>query len=154
MAARLRTQVPGARLEHIGSTSVPGLAAKDVVDLLIGVEENRVAEVAAELAADGFDLEGELPGHCWLSYPARASRRYILHVVEFDGVPWRRRIGFRDLLRRDESARARYLEAKLEAAREAQGWDDYTQFKTPVVAGLLAQDASGSCEPPALTGFR
>ncbi|MDK1329015.1 GrpB family protein [Arthrobacter sp. zg-Y1143] len=86
MAVRIRRQVPDAQVEHIGSTSVPDLPAKDVVDLLVGV----------------------------------------------------RRVVFRDLLRHDPQARARYLAAKQSAAGSAGGWDDYTQSKTPVVAELLA----------------
>lgn len=49
-------------------------------------------------------------------------------------------IAFRDLLRRDEAARAKYLEVKLSAARVAEGWDDYTRSKDAVVAGLLADN--------------
>ena len=138
MAVRIRGQVPNAQVEHIGSTAVPGLPAKDVVDLLVGVTPDRILDTAGQLAAAGFDNEGGRPGHCWLSYPARASRAYVLHVVEFGGTPWRRRVAFRDLLRRDPRARARYLAAKQAAAGSAGGWDDYTQSKTPVVAELLA----------------
>lgn len=140
MAARLRRDVPGSQVEHIGSTSVPDLAAKDVVDLMMGVDPDRVAGVARQLAAVGFDLEGELPHHCWLSFPSRAHRTYVLHVLELDGMAWRNRTRFRDLLRSDEAARATYLAAKIAAAGQASGWDDYTQAKTPVVSGLLADD--------------
>lgn len=141
MADCLNAQVPGAQIEHIGSTSVPDLPAKNVVDLLIGVTIERVPDVARQLASAGFDLEGQLPHHCWLSFPARSARTYVLHVVEVDGIAWRNRIVFRELLRRDESARHRYLAVKLAAAREAGGWDDYTRSKDAVVAGLLAENA-------------
>lgn len=140
MAESLRVQVPNSTIEHIGSTSVPNLPAKDVVDLMMGVAAGRVPDVAARLAAAGFDLEGELPQHCWLSYPTRTARAYVLHVLEFDGIAWRKRIAFRDLLRRDGRARSTYLEAKIAAAAQTRGWDDYTQAKTPVVSGLLADN--------------
>ena len=138
MAHRLHGLAPGLRVEHIGSTSVPDLAAKDVVDLLIGVGQDRILSLSQELAAAGFDLEGRLPGHCWLSYPTRAERQYVLHVVGFDSLQWRRRIAFRDLLRSDPRARERYLTAKRSAADETSGWDAYTQSKTSVVSELLA----------------
>lgn len=142
MADIIHGHLRDSKIEHIGSTAVPDLPAKDVVDLLIGVEAGRVLDVTRQLASEGFDHEGGHPHHCWLSFPSRSDRKYVLHVVEFDGVAWQRRIAFRDLLRRDEAARAKYLEVKLSAARVAQGWDDYTRSKDAVVAGLLADNVS------------
>src|SRR5690625_5352233 len=57
MAETVRDAVPEAAVEHIGSTAVPGLAAKDVVDLLVGVAADDVVHVARLLAAAGFDLD-------------------------------------------------------------------------------------------------
>lgn len=142
MMEKIHEQVSGAHLEHIGSTAVPGLPAKDVVDLLVGVESDRVLAVAQQLASVGFDLEGELDHHSWLSFPTRSARAYVIHVVEHESRPWHRRISFRDLLRSDENARAEYLQTKIDAAHSAKNWDDYTQSKSSVVANLLT--ASGS----------
>lgn len=58
MADCLTAQVPGAQIDHIGSTSVPDLPAKNVVDLLVGVTIERVPDAARQLASAGFDLEG------------------------------------------------------------------------------------------------
>jgi GrpB-like predicted nucleotidyltransferase (UPF0157 family) len=142
MMGRIRQQVPGVHLEHIGSTAVPDLPAKDVVDILAGVEAERVGSVSRHLAALGFDLEGELDHHCWLSHPSRSARTHIVHVVEHEGLPWQRRISFRDLLRSDESARAEYLHTKICAAEASRNWDDYTQSKTAVVSSLLSGGVS------------
>lgn len=131
-------QVTGVRLEHIGSTAVPGLPAKDVVDLLVGVEASRIQAVAHQLASGGFDLEGDHDHHCWLSYPSRLARSYVIHVVEYESRHWSRRIIFRDLLRSDENARDQYLETKIDAAKSANNWDEYTQSKTSVVSSLLS----------------
>ncbi|WP_104161269.1 GrpB family protein [Arthrobacter sp. ZGTC212] len=142
MMDKIRQQVHGVHLEHIGSTAVPDLPAKDVVDILVGVEADRVSSVSRHLATIGFDLEGERDRHCWLSHPSRSSRSYIVHVVEFESLPWCRRISFRDLLRSDESARTEYLHTKVRAAEAARNWDDYTQSKTSVVSNLLSGSAS------------
>ncbi|NHB84991.1 GrpB family protein [Tessaracoccus sp. HDW20] len=93
--------------------------------------------MADQLRDEGFDLEGALPHHAWLGFPSRDDRRYVIHVVEYGS--WQRRIDFRDLLRRDPGARARYLEVKLASAEASANWDEYTQSKTDVVAGLLAR---------------
>jgi len=138
LAARLEALVPGAAVEHIGSTSVPGLPAKDVVDVLVGVDAADVPEAARRLQAAGLDLEGEVPHHCWLSSPDRRARAWVVHVVEHGGRAWERRVAFRDLLRRDADARERYLRVKQAAAGAARDWDEYTQAKSQVVADLLA----------------
>ena len=143
MAAFISSVAPDARVEHIGSTAVPSLPAKDVVDLLVGVELPAVVSTARLFVTAGLDLEGELDHHCWLSSPDRHDRACIVHVVELGGRSWNRRITFRDLLRRDESARRAYLEVKRRAARDSHGWDDYTRAKTPVVRSLLAADPCG-----------
>lgn len=144
MMSNLGEQVPGVHLEHIGSTAVPGLPAKDVVDLLVGVEAARVQAVARQLASGGFDLEGERDYHCWLSFPSRLARAYVIHVVEYGSRQWNRRIIFRDLLRSDGSARDQYLKTKIDAAESANNWDEYTQSKTSVVSSLLSSSNSRS----------
>lgn len=139
VAGRLSALLPDARLEHIGSTAVPGLPAKDVVDVLVGVDAADVVDVAHRLREEGLDLEGELAHHCWLSLPHRRSRTCVVHVVAHGGRAWTRRVAFRDLLRRDPDARERYLRVKQAAARDADGWDAYTRAKTQVVADLLTR---------------
>ncbi|HLT85264.1 MAG TPA: GrpB family protein [Phototrophicaceae bacterium] len=144
LVARLEDLVPGAVVEHIGSTSVPGLPAKDVVDVLVGVAAADVEPVARRFAAAGLDLEGTRAHHCWLSLPDRTARTAVVHVVEHGGRAWDNRVSFRDLLRRDAAARQAYLRVKEDAARQTENWDDYTQAKTAVVAELLAAARRGS----------
>lgn len=137
MTVRLLRIVPEAAVEHIGSTSVPGLPAKPVVDLAVGVPADEIAEVSRLLVEQGFDLEGTQPQHSWLSYPQRSARQFVVHVLEHQGRQWSRRLLFRDALRADESARDRYLEVKREAAASSANWDEYTQAKTDVVHAIL-----------------
>ncbi|WP_181149674.1 GrpB family protein [Arthrobacter sp. MYb227] len=139
MITTLEEQIPDAVFEHIGSTSVPQLPAKPVVDLMIGVEPGRILEVANLLATVGFDLEGKYAHHSWLSSPSRTNRVFIVHVLEKSGTAWNRRIVFRDLLRTDDQARNKYLATKVSAAEATDNWDDYTQSKTSVVMGLLEE---------------
>jgi len=144
LSRSIRLILPDARIEHIGSTAVPGLPAKDVVDVLVGVAAEEVTRAAHGLLAAGWDLEGERIGHCWLSSPNRRERMSVTHVVEADGPIWCERLDFRDLLRRDPGARATYLDAKELAAESSAGWDDYTRAKAPVVGRLLSADREQS----------
>lgn len=74
-----------ACVEHIGSTAIPGLPAKDVVDVMVGVEADALAGTAQLLAAAGYDLEGALPHHFWLSWPSREDRQAVVHLLEHGG---------------------------------------------------------------------
>lgn len=126
-----------ASIEHIGSTSVPDLPSKDVVDVLVGVAPGHIVSVSDCLAVGGFVLEGRGDGHVWLTRGASGRRVCVIHVVETDSRQWLRRIAFRDLLRRDADARVEYLQTKRAAVAEASNWNDYTQAKTETVHRLL-----------------
>lgn len=139
MAARIAQHLTTATVEHIGSTAVPGMLAKPVVDLAVGVPVDRIRESAGVLARQGFDIEGERAGHAWLSSPDRSARSFVVHVFEFEGPEWHRRLRFRDALIAEEGHRARYLAVKQAAAEATRGWGEYTWAKAAVVAEILAR---------------
>lgn len=131
------------RIDHIGSTAVPGLDAKDVIDIQITVEHLGVADdLAEDLAAAGFPriehivaddpkpsyLGGETDPAVWakrIHGSADPGRRANIHI-RVDGWPGQQfAILFRDWLRADPSARAEYAELKVKAAESAAGIDDY-----------------------------
>lgn len=138
MTVELVKHLPRAEIEHIGSTSVPGLPAKPVVDLAVGVAADEILHSARALARCGFDLEGGRAEHAWLSYPNRSARAFVAHIFEFQGEEWIKRLRFRDILLTDEKSRERYLETKRDAARSANGWGEYTRAKSSVVSEILA----------------
>lgn len=137
LGQRISAMLPQAAIEHIGSTSVPCPPAKPVVDLAVGVAVDEVRAATRTLAQHGFDLEGERDGHAWLSLPDRTAREYVVHVFEVPGRAWSRRLRFRDILRSDAAARAKYLAVKRQSAAVSAGWDDYTLSKTAVVHEIL-----------------
>jgi dephospho-CoA kinase len=119
----------GRGVEHVGSTAVPGLVAKDVLDLQLGVDSLDDADALAEALADaGFPRrEGTVSDNPkpddpdparWrkrLHGSADPGRRVNLHVRERSGPAWRYAVGMRDWLRADPDARAEYAELKREA---------------------------------------
>lgn len=140
---------PGVLIEHIGSTAVPGLPAKDVVDVLVGVQPSMIEPAGQILASAGFVVEGRRDGHVWLSQRREERREAIVHVVEVHGRKWQRRVAFRDLLRRDPDARAEYVAAKRSAADRGATWDAYGTAKADTVRRLLAsaETSEHSCTP-------
>lgn len=137
----LAPQLP-ARLvdiQHIGSTAVPGLAAKPVIDMLAGVESMAAAEaLLAPLCANGYTTSAEfnasLSDRKWLMRWADGHRTHHLHLVVHGGEVWAQRLRFRDALRADSALAARYAALKAElAAKHPHDREAYTEAKAAFV---------------------
>jgi GrpB-like predicted nucleotidyltransferase (UPF0157 family) len=128
------------RIEHIGSTSVPGLAAKPVVDILVVVPDS--ADEGAylpRLLAEGYELrvrEPEWHEHRMLRTPGRDVH---VHVFSPGCAEIGRYLAFRERLRGSGEDRRRYEQVKRElAGREWTDMNDYADAKTAVVESILA----------------
>ena len=134
-------------VEHIGSTSVPGLAAKDVIDIQVGVRRLSDAdtpEFVKALADRGFPRsEGNTQDnpHAWAPDPLLWRKRFHgsadpgrivhLHVREVDGPGWRYALLFRDWLRAEASERDAYAEHKRQLAQSVTTTTEYADAKEP-----------------------
>lgn len=133
-----------AAIEHIGSTSVPGLAAKPVIDVLVGVRaladvESRIPALGACGYAYVQKYERELPMRRYFVKASVSSLRVHVHAVEQGSRLWREHLGFRDALRADAGLRARYQQLKLQlAAAHADDKSAYTAAKAPFIRSVLA----------------
>ncbi|HZC07903.1 MAG TPA: GrpB family protein [Ktedonobacterales bacterium] len=142
------------RIDHIGSTSVPGLAAKDVIDLQVTVAALDVEALSAALAPLGYTLYGLAdhdhtpPGHDddppeeWRKLFFRApegQRRRNLHVRQAGRANQRYALLFRDYLRADPLARGGYERVKQALARlHADDVDAYYDVKDPACDIIMA----------------
>ncbi len=140
VAERLRRAVTEdvVGVEHIGSTSVPGLAAKPIVDVLLTVAEvsNEAAYLPA-LESAGFPLRVREPAHRMVRTPARDVH---VHVYEPGRPEVRDHLDLRDWLRVDAEDRELYAATKRMLAR--QQWNDvndYADAKTEVISDILAR---------------
>ncbi|MBI1884852.1 MAG: GrpB family protein [Chloroflexi bacterium] len=130
-------------VEHVGSTAVPGLGAKPVVDILIGLRELADGERWVKpLEGLGYEYKGELgiPGRLYFRRLVRRRRAYQVHMVEKGSAFWERHLLFRNYLR-DHPARARkYYELKVRLA-EQYGTDreGYTEAKTDFIRSVEAE---------------
>ena len=136
---RIRTALGAAaiRIEHIGSTSVPGLAAKPIVDVLVTVAdpEDDGAFVPA-LQGAGYVLRVREPGHRMLRTPARDVQ---IHVWADDGAEVDRHLTFRDRLRGSPERRREYEQLKRKLAK--RDWPDvnhYANAKSPFIESVLS----------------
>jgi GrpB-like predicted nucleotidyltransferase (UPF0157 family) len=134
---RIRTSLGAAALqvEHIGSTSVPGLAAKPIIDVLVTVEDITAEEDYLDQLLDaGYELRVREPGHRMVRTPARDVH---VHVMEAGDETADDYLLFRDRLRADPEDRELYERTKR--ALVGQDWADmnaYADAKTGVVAEI------------------
>ncbi len=130
-----------ARVEHIGSTAVPGLAAKPIIDILVSVPAMEpISAYAPWLADTGYEYRpDDDPEHRFFRFRRPNVRIANLHVCEA-GSPWERRdLGFRDALRAGAMLAARYADLKREwAARYPHDLAAYSAGKTDFVTGALS----------------
>ena len=131
-------------IEHIGSTAVPGLVAKPVIDILVGAAS--LAQIEARIPAlrdTGYDYvskyETELPMRRYFVKSPPDSLRVHVHAVVRGGDLWRNHLTFRDALRTDADLRERYRVLKLDLAqRYAHDKSAYTEAKDPFIRETLA----------------
>ena len=130
-------------IEHIGSTSVPGLAAKPIVDLMAGVRTMEIAEsLLAPLRQYGYvtppECNAELVDRRWLMRHAGGHRTHHLHLVVLRSKGWDRTMRFRDALRADPKAAQQYSELKYRLAAEAgTNRNQYVQAKSDFIDKLI-----------------
>lgn len=102
-------------IHHIGSTSVPGLAAKPVIDLMpLTADIARIAACTGRMQAAGYRAWGEygLPGRCLFTRDAGGVRTHNLHCYAADHADVARHLAFRDYLRAHDAVRDEYAEIK------------------------------------------
>ncbi|QYF73070.1 GrpB family protein [Cryobacterium sp. PAMC25264] len=125
-------------IEHIGSTSVPGLAAKPIIDIVVAVNDITAEEDYLEpLLAAGYELRVREPGHRLVRTPARDVH---VHLYERQDPAVTEYLLLRDHLRTDAGDRDLYESTKR--ALLAQKWDDmndYADAKTEVILAIKAR---------------
>ena len=128
-------------IEHVGSTAVPGLVARPIIDILIGVRSLPITVRTIEVVcAIGYVHKGDadVPGRHYFS---RLDTH--VHVVEHGGTVWFDYLGFRDQLRAKPALVAEYTKLKLDLASKLSR-EDYTVAKTPFIETALTNARSPS----------
>jgi GrpB-like predicted nucleotidyltransferase (UPF0157 family) len=127
-------------IHHVGSTAVPGLEAKPIIDILVGVRDLETSRTCfAPLADIGYLYAPYLPREMhWFCKPDPARRTHHLHLVPLDSQRYRDELDFRDRLRADPDLAERYLSLKRElATAHPDDREAYTYAKAPFIAAAL-----------------
>jgi GrpB-like predicted nucleotidyltransferase (UPF0157 family) len=130
---RLAPLLPGVRIHHIGSTAVPGLAAKPVIDM-IAIVDDLDENIAALVQLAGYQLPARfnatLVHRRFLCYPTASHRTHHLHLVD-QREDMDRCLRFRDSLRGNPKLAGEYAALKRAlAARFREDREGYTEAKS------------------------
>ena len=129
------------QVEHIGSTAVPGLAAKPIIDMMAGVRDLDSATAAIPLlTSHGYTHAQHRPATLWF-HKARSEGEpeQGLHLTEPGSSLWCERLAFRDALRADPLLARRYQELKEQLAADCRDIAAYTAGKREFVVRVLAR---------------
>jgi len=137
---RALRDVPIVSIEHVGSTSVPGLAAKPIIDIDVIVEREHVGAAIAALVAAGYTHRGDLGVADRESMAEPDEPRRNVYVCVEGTLHVRNHLAVRDILRRRADLRDRYGAVKNALAEEPElDIDGYLARKSPVLQDVLAE---------------
>jgi GrpB-like predicted nucleotidyltransferase (UPF0157 family) len=140
---RIGPLLPGAEIHHFGSTAVPGLAAKPVIDM-IALVGNLDTHIALLTTGAGYEFpqafNATLAHRRFLCYPGASVRTYHLHLVD-QPEELERRLRFRDRLCSDTALAREYVALKrVLAVRHRDDREAYSQAKAEFIRASLASD--------------
>ena len=132
-----------ADIQHIGSTAVEGLAAKPVIDILVGLRRLLDAQDCI-LPVEGMEyeyvpeFEDEFPERRYFRKTTNGKRTHQIHMVEIDSDFWKRHLAFRDKLRSNKTASDDYAALKKDLAEKfTNDRKGYTNAKTEFIENIL-----------------
>jgi len=130
-------------IQHVGSTAIPGIVAKPILDIAVAVRSFEAAYVCIEpIVALGYEYHGEngIPRrHYFVRRDPDSGQTIVhLHVNEVDGPDWENQVLFRDYLLAHPEAAEEYVALKQELATQyPRDRDAYTEGKAPFIERIL-----------------
>jgi len=143
-------------IEHIGSTAVPGLGAKPIIDIMAGVHQFADAEECLPLLQPlGYDdvTNTQLENPEWYyclgkGKGSQGEHTYHLHLVKFMSEHWEKHLLSRDFLRTHLEVAQQYYELKKKlAAKHGTNREAYTEAKTSFIESVINQARQQSVSP-------
>lgn len=136
------------RIEHIGSTSINGIKAKPMIDIVLGVDDIQhvSVELLKSLKAIQFYrlqvvLENEVVLAKFLDNGELDTKTHIIHLVEYEGQKWNDLLSFRDQLNASEWLAKEYEALKLSYLLTGnEDMDDYTMYKEDFVKRIVGRN--------------
>ena len=131
-------------IEHVGSTAVPGLGGKGIVDIAIAVNISDFPAISSKLQSLGYEFQesGSVPERWFfivdLPDQEESIRRYHVHLTSFESIEWNGLIAFREYLKSHPETAEEYARLKKAAVEQADGdGAEYRRLKNPFFQEVL-----------------
>lgn len=142
---RIAPHLPKALfIEHIGSTAVPGLGGKGIIDIAIAVNRNDMDETSSSLQGLGYEFRQDFSTNermffvGFLEDTNEESRRYHIHLTYPENEEWKDFLSFRDYLINHPQEASDYAKIKRNAALEVhQDGEKYRKAKEPIIKKII-----------------
>jgi GrpB-like predicted nucleotidyltransferase (UPF0157 family) len=137
-------------IQHVGSTAVPGLGGKGIIDIAIAIDKKDVTATSRKLQDLGYELreKGSAPERLFfridLPDEEESIRRYHVHLSFFESREWKQLLAFREYLKNHPEDAEKYADLKKKAVEEAnEDGEEYRRLKGAIFEKILnkAQNA-------------
>jgi len=129
------------QIEHVGSTAIPGVLAKPIIDMMLGFSKPEQTEIIyKKLEELGYEDRGErgVPGRRLFVKGPEEKRTHYLHVTKIDNSFWQEHIIFRDYLRQNQKGRDEYNKLKQDLAEKFSDKRElYTKAKSDFIQNII-----------------
>lgn len=140
---RIKTalDIDSTSIEHIGSTAIPNIYAKPIIDIMIGIETfSPLQYISNKLINLGYEALGQagVPNRFYFRY--RKSKLFNVHVVEREGMHWINNLVLRDYLQTHPEKAKCYEQAKMKAVQSGTlSLLKYSEAKSKIIEKLILQ---------------
>jgi GrpB-like predicted nucleotidyltransferase (UPF0157 family) len=149
--SKLKVSLPRAQIEHVGSTSIPGVGGKGIIDLCASVPKETMEKSSQVIQKLGyvFKLSGGVPNERLFHqktvfYPDGHKQTFHLHLTYIDSKDWKDMITFRNFLKRNSNLAKEYSDIKYKAVLEAKQFRNkkdkkkvYMNAKRPLINKIV-----------------
>jgi GrpB-like predicted nucleotidyltransferase (UPF0157 family) len=145
---RLASHLKGnLKIEHVGSTAVPQLGGKGIIDIAIAVDKKEMDSISKQLQELGYEFRpsfstpDRLYFIIYLPDPEEGQKRYHIHLTYPESQDWKDLIFLRDYLRSHPEEAKKYGDLKEKAANESnEVGEKYRMFKDPLIREILEKN--------------
>ena len=139
----LQKTLPDAEIHHVGSTSIPGMGGKGMIDIIVAIPDwTKKAEAGEKLVKLGFEhVHKEINGRIFMSRVGDTVKNDVhIHLTYIGSPDYTSFLAFRDYLRAHPDEAAEYLKQKYQWLKSASGHRQfYTASKNTYIASVLAK---------------
>ncbi|MBT4723270.1 GrpB family protein [Candidatus Falkowbacteria bacterium] len=133
---RILSFVKDIHVEHVGSTAIPSIKAKPIIDIVIGIDKmkdfNIFKNQFIKLGFEYHDNRGTVHNKFFTKGPADCRTVYV-HVVKYKGSIWNKYINFRDRLISNNTLAKEYQQLKVSLSKKYKNRDKYTKAKASFI---------------------